>query len=227
MDLFRPKWRHSDPPVRRDAVRQLQDPLQLVEVAVHDADRDVRRAAIERPEDAEGLRAVALHDPEAGLREAALGKLSDPSILLQIAVHDALGPLADRTRRLAVAKLDDPALQARVAFEAPTRSVRLIAIQALKDDGVLPELSVVTRRTGGGTWGGRRGAPSRKSDGERPKRVLRRSPSGGRWPAASSSRRNASCNRPRRRLREPRRGASTSRPCAHDAADARRVTRTV
>ena len=48
MDLFRPKWKHSDPIVRRKAVQELKtDEVEILEaMAASDEDIDVRVEAI-------------------------------------------------------------------------------------------------------------------------------------------------------------------------------------
>jgi hypothetical protein len=46
LDLFRPKWKHSQPRVRRAAVEKLTDQALLGEIAKTDSDRDVRMAAV-------------------------------------------------------------------------------------------------------------------------------------------------------------------------------------
>ena len=52
-DLFRPKWKHSDPEVRAEAVRQLGDDQAalLATIAKSDADARVRRIALKRIDD--------------------------------------------------------------------------------------------------------------------------------------------------------------------------------
>ena len=48
LDLFRPKWRHSDPTVRADAVRDLSDDeMNAIErVLKEDPDAAIRRIAL-------------------------------------------------------------------------------------------------------------------------------------------------------------------------------------
>src|SRR5882724_1253783 len=70
-DLFRPKYRHSDPRVRAEAVRALtsDDAATLVQIARTDRDVGVRRLAIERIGTAEVLAEIASADPERSLQD--------------------------------------------------------------------------------------------------------------------------------------------------------------
>jgi hypothetical protein len=57
VDLFKPKWKHSDVTVRMNAVRSL-DPSEtttLAQIARNDSDEGVRRLAIRRLEDPDVL----------------------------------------------------------------------------------------------------------------------------------------------------------------------------
>jgi hypothetical protein len=44
-DLFTPKWRHSDPTVRKSAIKRLTDRNVLVNIAKNDEDSGVRHIA--------------------------------------------------------------------------------------------------------------------------------------------------------------------------------------
>ena len=43
-----PRWKHADPAVRLEALRELDDPIELAALAESDADARVRRAATPR-----------------------------------------------------------------------------------------------------------------------------------------------------------------------------------
>src|SRR6478735_7598764 len=110
-DLFRPKWKHSNPEVRAEAVRQLGDDQAslLATIAKSDADARVRRIALMRIDD-------AAHDPDEGLRKAAIEKAEE--VLLSAAA-------GGETRALdALAKLKQPRLLAQVALKADDAQVR-------------------------------------------------------------------------------------------------------
>src|SRR5580700_7581185 len=73
VDLFRPKYRHSNVSVRAEAVRALtaDDAAILVQVARTDRDAGVRRLAIERIDEAEVLAELAAADSERSVRDLA------------------------------------------------------------------------------------------------------------------------------------------------------------
>jgi hypothetical protein len=48
IDLFRPKWRHSNQPVRYTAVEKLTDETLLARIAKNDSDENVRSAAVRK-----------------------------------------------------------------------------------------------------------------------------------------------------------------------------------
>src|SRR5260370_39622045 len=78
-DLFRPKWKHSDPDVRAEAVRSLGDDQAalLATIAKSDGDARVRRIALKRIVDADVLSELAAHDPAEHLRKAAAAKTEE------------------------------------------------------------------------------------------------------------------------------------------------------
>ncbi|HEX8952187.1 MAG TPA: hypothetical protein VF945_10110, partial [Polyangia bacterium] len=78
-DLFKPKWKHSNPEVRAEAVRALGDDeaALLATIAKSDADARVRRIAVKRIVDADVLSEVAARDPDESLRKAAIEKAEE------------------------------------------------------------------------------------------------------------------------------------------------------
>lgn len=48
-DLFKPKYQHSDPKVRQEAVKELTDPEILADIALNDTDSHVRFSAVDNP----------------------------------------------------------------------------------------------------------------------------------------------------------------------------------
>jgi hypothetical protein len=128
-DLFRPKWKHSNPDVRAEAVRQLGDdqlPL-LASIVQHDADAHVRRVALKRVDDTEVLAGVAARDPDEGLRKAAAEKAEE--LLL------ARANSADEKEALAaLTKLGQPRLWAQIACKSALPSVRARAVELIGSD---------------------------------------------------------------------------------------------
>lgn len=70
-----PRWKHADPAIRLDAVRELDDPIELSALAETDADARVRRAAVVKVADAAVLGRVAANDSDADARERAADRL--------------------------------------------------------------------------------------------------------------------------------------------------------
>src|SRR6187399_35750 len=70
-----PRWKHADPAIRLEAVRQLDDELDLSAVAESDPDLRVRRAAIDRVSDPELLGTIARNDADEETRDRAADRL--------------------------------------------------------------------------------------------------------------------------------------------------------
>ena len=66
-----PRWKHADAAVRLDALRELEDPIELAVLAETDSDARVRRAALGRIEDAATLGRIAAGDTDAEARDRA------------------------------------------------------------------------------------------------------------------------------------------------------------
>ena len=117
-DLFKPKWKHSNPEVRLEAVRALDDDeaALLATIARQDTDARVRRIAVKRIVDADVLTDVAAHEPDESLRKAAIEK-AEEVLVGSAAAGDA--------RALdALGKLGHPRLLATVALKASDAAVR-------------------------------------------------------------------------------------------------------
>jgi uncharacterized protein DUF349 len=126
-DLFKPKWKHSNPDVRAEAVRALGDDQAdvLATVARSDADARVRRIAVKRIVDADVLTEVASKDPDESLRKAAIEKAEEVLVSAAVAGDDhALESLS---------KLNRPRLLATVALKAADAEVRGRAVHHILD----------------------------------------------------------------------------------------------
>ena len=91
-DLFRPKWKHSNPAMRFAAIARLTDQNALAKIAKTDANQSVRQAAVERLTDENLLAEIALSDTEYVVRQAAVEKLTDQALLADIAQPDKENP---------------------------------------------------------------------------------------------------------------------------------------
>lgn len=164
-DLFKPKWKHSNPEVRAEAVRALGDDeaALLAAIAKSDADARVRRIAVKRIVDADVLSEVAAHDPDESLRKAAiekaeellssaavagdddaldaLAKLGHPRLLVPVALKAADSEVRVHAVRLLVQSHDDKAL-AEVAKKSQDVALRKLIVDGMKDAAVLREIAI-------------------------------------------------------------------------------------
>src|SRR5262249_59633914 len=95
MDLIarlRPRWRHPDPAVRAEAVRELpaDEQERLGSIASGDPDAHVRRIAIKRLREVTILERIASGEADPALRDLAVQRL--PEALVETATRQ--GPLA-------------------------------------------------------------------------------------------------------------------------------------
>jgi hypothetical protein len=150
-----PRWKHADPAVRLEALRELADPVELAILAESDPDARVRRAAAPRLEDPAVLGRIASADPDADAREAAtdrlltlasgvvdeptavaaVGQLSDPRRLSTIAKSEAAPAVAIA----ALARTTDERALGAIARTATHETVALAAVGRLTDRGELVE----------------------------------------------------------------------------------------
>ena len=134
LDRFRPRWRHSDPDVRADAVRTMTDPTRLGTIASKDSDARVRRLATKRLDDPGLLDRLAQHDADSLVRAAATERARD----VRVGVASAAGPVADC--EAALARLDDERSLAAVATAAAHATVARAALGRMGNDRLLREL---------------------------------------------------------------------------------------
>jgi hypothetical protein len=165
-DLFRPKWKNSNPEVRAEAVRQLGDDQAqlLATIARQDQDARVRRIAVKRIADAELLYELAEHDPDQSLRDAAaekadellltsatsddeeralaaLARLRSPRLIAAVAQKGAR-PLVRERAVAQVAQARDEKALAEIARKAQDGAVRKLAVAQLTDEHALREVAI-------------------------------------------------------------------------------------
>lgn len=162
LDLFRPRWKHSDPSVRAEAIKDFspEDLPRLAQVARHDSDPRIRRIALKKIVDPDLLGEVAKNDPDEGLRRdaaekaselllavalsgeeearsvAAVGRLSTPRALVDVACKAALTP----ARKAAFERLSDDRSFAEVARRGGDSELRLRAVDRLSSPESLRDL---------------------------------------------------------------------------------------
>jgi hypothetical protein len=131
LDLFRPKWKHSDPAVRIEAVKEFtaeDDAGLLAQVVRQDSDARVRRTALKKIADPGLLDELAQRDPDESLRKDAADKAVE--LLVSAALQDT-----DEARALtAVGRISAQRTLADIAVRSSLESVRSAALQQISDD---------------------------------------------------------------------------------------------
>ena len=121
-----PRWKHTDPAVRLEAVRELDDAAELAALAEADPDARVRRAAIPRTTDPEVLGRVASGDADVETRDRAADRL--------VALATGAEPNAAMA---AVRALSDPRRLSAIARGEGSESVRAEALARTTDERAL------------------------------------------------------------------------------------------
>lgn len=148
-----PRWKHADPAVRLEAVKELDDPVELGCLAESDPDARVRRSAVVKVVDANVLGRLAGSDPDAETRERALERLVAFACRSARSGDDASDPgpdalsavrqIADQRRLSVVAKSEaaDDARADALSRITDERALSGIARQAKRDDTALAALA--------------------------------------------------------------------------------------
>jgi hypothetical protein len=153
-----PRWKHSDPEVRLEGVRELEDQTEIALLAETDPEPRVRVAAIARLEDPAALARVLSSDPSDDAREraadrlhalatngheprvalAAVQGLADPRRLSAI----AKGDYADAVRAEALSRTTDARALGAIARHAKHEATAADALARLDDTGELVEVAL-------------------------------------------------------------------------------------
>lgn len=141
-----PRWKHSDPVVRRQAIPELGDARVLAALAEHDPDANVRTAAVVKIVDPVVLERVVTSDTDRGVRDGAADRLlalaldaSNPEAATAAGLLSdvrrvsliAKSTAADRVRAIALANLTDERGLGAVARQAKVESTALAAAARL------------------------------------------------------------------------------------------------
>jgi DNA-binding Lrp family transcriptional regulator len=145
-----PRWKHADPAVRLEAVRELDDPIELAVLAETDSDARVRRAAIPRTTDPAVLGRVASADADPETRDRAADRL----VALATAGGDdasavtAVAMITDGRRLSAIAKGDasDAVRAEALARTTDARALGSIARHAKHESTAAASLEKLTSR---------------------------------------------------------------------------------
>ena len=168
--LFKPKWEHHNPEVRKRAIASLDTGQQesrsiLAQVARHDGEPEVRRVAIKRLADLDLLEEIARTDSDAGVRELAgqrfcqllagngidcpelgrrtemLAQVSEARVIEHIAQHGREPEL----RLAALARVEREPLLGDLAIEDTDARVRLAALDRITQRSTLERVVRMTR----------------------------------------------------------------------------------
>ena len=117
-----PRWKHADPAIRLEAIRELDDPIELAVLAEQDPDARVRRTAVAKTSDVAVLGRVAAADADSEARDRA----------------------ADRLQAIATANGDD-LTRALAATEALTEGRRLSTLAKSEAGGQIASMSALVQ----------------------------------------------------------------------------------
>ncbi len=140
LDFFRPSWRHSNPDVRLQAVRGLdeQDLNPLKEVVQRDPDSRVRRAAIKKLHDPEILFDVAAKDEDADCKQLAASRAQEMFLVAALSAQGAHGISPGTAAR----KLTEAQALVQVACKAETEGAQATAVEKLKEPKHLVQVAL-------------------------------------------------------------------------------------
>jgi hypothetical protein len=137
--LFKPKWQHSDPDVRREAVAGQQEPELLAElesICREDEDPGVRAAAAARVENLDSLANALQSEPDKGVTAAIRRRLTE----LAASSSKQRPPLEQRLAL--VNQSGERELLEQVALHAPEPELRTAALQRIERQGFLGDRAI-------------------------------------------------------------------------------------
>lgn len=137
LDSFKPKWKHSDPKVRREALKKITDQKVLYKIVSYDKNSGVRKTAIEKVTDQDVLSEIVMNDENADVRKAALEKVTDQDVLFSIVQNDKNADV----RKEAFEKVIDKKALNMIAQYNENADVRKAAIEKVNNQKVLSEIA--------------------------------------------------------------------------------------
>lgn len=121
-----PRWKNADPAIRLEALRELDDPIELALLAESDPDARVRRLALGRVSDVAVLSRIAANDADTEHRDRAADRL--------LAIAGARGDAGTEAAALeAVRALADPRRLATLAKGEASEGVREESLARIGD----------------------------------------------------------------------------------------------
>jgi hypothetical protein len=162
-----PRWKHTDPAVRLEAVKDVTDAVDLVQLAEGDPDGRVRRAAVARLDDAAVLGRIAERDPDPETRDRAADRLmliasqvpsgagapdtatAQAALQAARAITDprrlstlAKGQASDAVRDYALTRIQDVRALGSIARHAKSESTARAALARVDDQDELLEIAL-------------------------------------------------------------------------------------
>jgi hypothetical protein len=128
-----PRWKHVDPAVRLDAIRELDDPAELALLAESDPEVKVRRAAVLVTSDAAVLGRIARADADEDVRDRAADRLV--ALATRTAPDD--DPATAGAALDAVRALNEPRRLSTIAKSEASDAVRAEALARITDERAL------------------------------------------------------------------------------------------
>ncbi len=125
-----PRWKHADPVVRLEALKELDDPVELALLAETDPDARVRRAVIGQIDDPVVLTRVASGDTDTDAQERATDRL------FTLATTGV-----DGTALAAVEAIQDPKRLSAIAKSGAAEAVCLSALARTEDERALGSIA--------------------------------------------------------------------------------------
>lgn len=135
--LFKPKWEHADPQVRRQALESGAAPAEVVEKAAReDDDAGVRQCAVERLDDLALLATLAATEPLPAIRTVA-GQRQRTLLAAPLQAGPSLESRLDTLRQMQA-----PELCEYLARQAQVAEIRTLALEQVKETTVLCAIAV-------------------------------------------------------------------------------------
>jgi flavoprotein len=119
LDLFRPKWKHSDLRVRWDEVKKITDQKVLTDIAKNGEDSYTRGMAVKNITDQNVLSDIIKNDKHWDVRVEAVKNITDQNMLVEIAKND----VNFSVRHVALEKIVDPDIRNQIVQEDKSRDL--------------------------------------------------------------------------------------------------------
>ncbi|MBR9830283.1 MAG: DUF349 domain-containing protein [Oceanospirillales bacterium] len=136
-NLFKPKWRHSDPEVRACAIGKLhpdhpEQAVILCQLALNDSNQNVRLRAVRRLSDTESLLTVLQQSRDPEIREQAGVRVSEcfDDNQSQGSLHQLLE------------RIDDDATRTRIIIHTSCTHLETDTLNSIRDEAVLMQIAL-------------------------------------------------------------------------------------